>query len=737
MDLQLIGYWLFELSTYSWVISPDSWLMILKVAFGLGMVIFVHELGHFGVAKMCGVQCDKFYLGFDIAGWKFCKFKWGETEYGIGILPLGGYVKMLGQEDNPARLKEEVERAKAAKAAEAAEGSVPKADDDGRDAEELVDIEAAEQALYNPRSYLAQSVPKRMAIISAGVIMNIIFAFICAVAAFYMGVTQTACVVGQVQPGGPAWEAGLQTDDKIVSIAGKRAYSFRDLLAGVTLGDSDEGVTMLIQRPGKAGAEASEVKLMLHPEMSGGLFPTIGVTSSHTTTLTDKLKGDKSPTIPGSAAAKADKPFKPGDKIVKIGDVSIKSYGDIRRCLIEQVERSISVSVLRGTSSLGKELTKPEENTLPNAEKLTIEVPTQPMKRIGLQMSMGPVLAVKKDSPADKAGMKQGDVITKIDGKAVGDPVTLAYRLRSMAAKTIAVDVDRDGSSVKLPVVLDAMENYGVPIRPVGAVGVPQMGIAYDILNSVDAVIEGGSAQEQGVKSGDMVVEAMIVLPDDETLKELGYEGAFNKSAAKEPIVFSAEKPNWGYFFYSLLQNLPAGSKVQLTLAAEGADQRTVELDIAESKDWFNPDRGFLLDPETIVRQAESFGDAVSLGAIETYESATKVFVFLQKLTSGQISARALGGPVAIAQTAGHAASQGTAELFLFLTLLSANLAVINFLPIPVLDGGHMVFLAWEGVRGKPANENVQLILSYIGLLLILSLMIFVLSLDFGLIPRH
>ena len=87
-------------------------VVITKVLVGLGFVIFVHELGHFVVAKLCGVKCEKFYLGFDIAGLKFCKFRWGETEYGIGILPLGGYVKMLGQEDNPAKLREEMERAK-------------------------------------------------------------------------------------------------------------------------------------------------------------------------------------------------------------------------------------------------------------------------------------------------------------------------------------------------------------------------------------------------------------------------------------------------------------------------------------------------------------------------------------------------------------------------------------------------------------------------------------------------
>ena len=91
---------------------PETWLAIFEVVVGLGLVIFVHELGHFVVAKLCGVKCEKFYLGFDIGGLKLCKFRCGETEYGIGILPLGGYVKMLGQEDNPARLREEIERAK-------------------------------------------------------------------------------------------------------------------------------------------------------------------------------------------------------------------------------------------------------------------------------------------------------------------------------------------------------------------------------------------------------------------------------------------------------------------------------------------------------------------------------------------------------------------------------------------------------------------------------------------------
>jgi len=71
-------------------------------------------------------------------------------------------------------------------------------------------------------------------------------------------------------------------------------------------------------------------------------------------------------------------------------------------------------------------------------------------------------------------------------------------------------------------------------------------------------------------------------------------------------------------------------------------------------------------------------------------------------------------------------------ELLVFLCILSANLAIINFLPIPVLDGGHMVFLAYEGIRGKPPSEGVFLALSYLGLIFILGLMIWVIGLDVG-----
>ena len=187
-----------------------------KSRLGLGFVIFVHELGHFLVAKVCGVKCEKFYIGFDVGGLKLAKFQWGETEYGIGILPLGGYVKMLGQDDNPYRAADEMKRrarrrAVLSTAADGAHTQLPGGD--------LPPEPTAEpHPPYDPRSYMAQSVPERMAIISAGVIMNVIFAFFMATLAYGLGVQELPCNVSQVFAGGAAWEAGLKADDEIVQI---------------------------------------------------------------------------------------------------------------------------------------------------------------------------------------------------------------------------------------------------------------------------------------------------------------------------------------------------------------------------------------------------------------------------------------------------------------------------------------------------------------------------------------
>ena len=258
---------------------------------------------------------------------------------------------------------------------------------------------------------------------------------------------------------------------------------------------------------------------------------------------------------------------------------------------------------------------------------------------------------------------------------------------------------------------------------------VSALGVAYHVLNEVESVIEGSPAAKAGMQPGDKIVKVTLIPPDEATLEKLGVE------QSKVSVGFTEERFNWASLMSALQVSAP-GTTVELTFLRQ-QKEKTATLDLVDAPDWFNPDRGFQFEPMTFQPKMESIGDAFKLGGRETLDQLTLVFHSVKALSKNTVSPRGLVGPWGIIKLALYKADQGNAELLLFLTFLSANLAVLNFLPIPVLDGGHFVLLCYEGIRGKPANENVQTVLAYIGLALILALMVWVCGLDFGLISRH
>jgi regulator of sigma E protease len=679
---------------FEWIIQPSSWFVILQVALGLGFVIFVHELGHFLVAKACGVKCEKFFLGFDVGGMKLASFKWGETEYGIGALPLGGYVKMLGQDDNPAAAAEEAHRARAAMES----GDLPPEPTSGP------------HPAWDPRSYPAQSVPERMAIISAGVIMNVIFAVLMASWALGLGVREMTCELSSVRPGGAAWRSGLRTGDHITAIGGRKNPIFTDLRNGVTLGDVAKGVEFTIHRP----VDDSTRTVTLHPDTDLGV-PTVGVTSPFSVTL----PADLADGLPG-AAGKAVPPLEAGDTIRGVDGTPVKTYAELIAALSRQPYKAAQLSVERRGQP---------EKAGQAAEKLMVTLPPQEVRTTGLVMTAGPIKAVQDDSPAAAAGLKPGDMIVAIDGEAVGDPLAVDQRLRGMTGKKVKLTLDRAGTAVDVELEPRAVTWLEDPRWPSSPVSLPAIGAAIGVDATVAAVEVGSPAAEAGIQPGERVVRVAFIEPGKK------------EPAADAGLELSAKSPSWPYVA-SVLQQVREGTKLALEVesaadAGGSGTRRSVELATRNADDQFVVDRGLVFEPVYEIVRAGSFFDALSRGGRKAFENLSLVYRFLHKLSSNQISPRLLGGPIEIAKQAGKSAEEGFSHFLLFLTMLSANLAVVNFLPIPVLDGGHMVFLVYEWIRGKPPSEKVVAVLSYLGLALILSLMMFVFGLDLGLIPRR
>ena len=182
---------------------------ILAIFAGFSFIVFVHELGHFAVAKWAGVKVERFAIGF---GREIVGFTRGETRYSFNILPLGGYVKMLGQED-------------------------------------FEDKEGEIRVKEDPRSFSNKPVFHRMVIVSAGVVMNILFAAFLFVIVFMHGTETLVTTVGQVIPESPAAMAGLQPGDKILKINDSVIREYQEIKFAVMLADPHRMTSVAVPVP--------------------------------------------------------------------------------------------------------------------------------------------------------------------------------------------------------------------------------------------------------------------------------------------------------------------------------------------------------------------------------------------------------------------------------------------------------------------------------------------------------
>ena len=676
------------MASLNWVGLWADWLWpILQFVIGLGLVIFVHELGHFTVAKAVGIRVEQFALGF---GPRLFGFKRGETDYRVNLLPMGGYVKMTGQEDFAPMREEE---------------------DD-------------------PRAFYHKPVSARFAVVSAGVVMNVILAGLLFVVVCLVGIRFPAPVAGGSLRGYPAhlteihWQTigpkaappsirgpvqaaapapripevsfGLKPGDRILRVDGQKISRFSQLAAIAALAKPNQKFKMTIARimDGKTQIGTTEIGVMpLQGHLAFGLVPALNTT------------------LGGLGDYMADDPFKEGDQILSINGRKIFHHWEIARVEEGFNGRAVTVTLLRdgkkveiriypsiridqglffqndGTPIRG-EIIDYTDNAMsvilktPNGQerKLPLKEVTWPARDeildiLGLVPRLQ-VAGVIRGSPADTAGLKPGDIIEAYGHRQSPTMKEFMEVSKQQVATGTKILVARNGRH------LTPLEIY--PARHKGRIVVGLL-VGLDQMDSVVAHVRPGSpAAKAGLRAGDAITK--VNGQRCETWLEL----------------FRALKPLQG-------KNL-ALSFQRGNLPEQAAEMGLLGPTLFDPKDYrftlFPGPRGFSILVGKEVKKNPLA--AISWGARETWDFITMTYATLISYFRGTVSYKEFTGPGGIGSIAIQASREGMTAFIYFMAMISVSLAVLNFLPVPVMDGGLALFLLIEKIRGKPVPLKVQ-----------------------------
>jgi regulator of sigma E protease len=687
-----------------------------RVALGIGLVIFVHELGHFAAAKTFGVKCEKFYVGFDvplrIGPIKFPrtlgKFRYGETEYGIGIIPLGGYVKMLGQDDDPRKQEEEAKRIRV----EQDTGEVGEAG-----------------PRLDPRSFPAKPVWQRMIIISAGVVMNVITGVLFAAMAFGFGVAYSPAIVGGVMPGGPSWQAGIQPGGKVVSVGSfsDPNMHFREMkLEILTEGLERPNDPIDVAIAYEDGVRHFKLRKQSRPDEKDARM--IGLAIPNSTTL-----ASDAPAYHGTIAAEVLTSDDAGATIIGFDGTAIQADAIVPGTpffdhLYSHPDQPITLRLRRTDGS-----------------EHDVTLPPQRAKSIGIRFAIGPVVLLVDDGPAARAGLQVGDRIQRVGDDDSPDAYGLALALvaagKQEKVRLTVLRGEADSvQSVEIEITPTMFPQTIPPTQSIaGEIAINCVGFAYQPLPTVAALVAtddrptSSKPGEPTLQPGDRLQEIRLVLADSQRPEWLNQPG--------NEEVFERLHKGWEFTpettlntLCDAIQLLPEGTELKV-LATRAPDNRVVESSVVvRQDDRVVYERGLALTARESIQRAGSLTEALVLGKREGVRRFNDVLRFLRMLPRGQVKLRHVGGPLEIVKIAKHEAEEGISRQLMFLTMLSMNLAILNFLPIPALDGGHMMFLLYEAVAGKRANEQLEFRLTVAGLLALLMLMVVVFAND---ILRH
>ena len=289
-----------------------------------------------------------------------------------------------------------------------------------------------------------------------------------------------------------------------------------------------------------------------------------------------------------------------------------------------------------------------------------------------------PVIGALRADAHAELGLREGDRVISVDGQFVETFSELLTALSAVDGRRVSALVSRGDGEEEIDIY------YVRPAR-------------------VDVVLPGGAAADAGIEQGDVITA-------------LNGEPAPNFNRLRDLIVASGDAP--------VDLTVQRGAEVlSLTLTPRMVDDYDADGNrikrplIGVQNSSFGG-----IEPVT---EAASVSDALSYGVARTWAIVTATINFVREAFAGEADTSQLGGPIQIAKISGQAADQGGITLLNMIALISTSIGLLNLFPIPVLDGGHLVFYAYEAIRGRPATERWMGIGNGLGLFLIILLMVF------------
>ena len=701
---------------------------LLLIIFGFGFLIFVHELGHFLAAKWAGIKVLQFAIGFGkpIVSWRrglgcragstdqeFARriarhlsadggdeqsldlqsipagavdraareLGLGETEYRLNWLPLGGYVKMLGQEDlHPGAVSED------------------------------------------PRSYGRCPVGKRIVVVSAGVIANIITAIVFFIIAFLAGVKFEAATVGGVIANLPAattmpenatrlgiTDPGLKPGDRIVAIDGKKATTFSDVEIASAMSRPGRTLDLIVERDGVD----QPLRFVMMPKVSPVTeLLSLGIFPGASSTLSPDSKD-----VPVAQALErsglASQGIRPGMRLLTVNGSPVSTYGEMNQVAADSggVDLQTTWTELDERGQPRGEPVTATTRVMPEYQALVTPAPAETGADVqsdeGL-LGLSPltrVVRVAEGSP-NLGVLKAGDIVVRIGARDYPRLSQVVAEVQLHKAKEIPVVVLRDGAIVELTGTVTGRGQLGVEIER-----------AFDLARTAEPANSVVDAEDPK-RTIQTPIAALNLMPGTYLR---GVEGSAIESWSdlREAI----REATGG------AKSRGEGATLKLAIAHPGLQpqESVVELQLSAADvagvhelRWSTDLLAGLFEPVHTVRSADGNPlRAVAMGFEETWKMMVLTYLTIDRLFRGSVGVKQLHGPVGIVHLGTKIADRGFMYMIFFLALISVNLAVINFLPLPIVDGGLFLFLTYEKLKGQPPSLAFQNAATIVGLVLI------------------